>query len=139
MYSETLSIGDVAREAGVATSALRYYESIGLLPAPARKSGQRRYETSVLKTIGFIQLAQHAGFTMLEIQTLLHGFPSETPPSTRWKELAEHKLLDIQNQLERILEMKRTLEEGLKCGCLTIAECSPICNQESRVSMQMSP
>lgn len=135
----TLSIGEVAREAGIATSALRYYESIGLLSAPARKSGQRRYDASVIKTIGFIQLAQHAGFTMLEIQTLLHGFSTDTPPSTRWKELAEHKLLDIQNQLERILEMKRTLEVGLKCGCLTIDECSPICNQESRVPMQMSP
>jgi MerR family transcriptional regulator, redox-sensitive transcriptional activator SoxR len=123
----TLSIGEVAREAGIASSALRYYESIGLLPVPSRKSGQRRYDASIIKTIGFIQLAQHAGFSMLEIQTLLHGFPTQTPPSTRWKELAEHKLNDIQNQLERILEMKRTLEEGLKCGCLTIDECSPIC------------
>jgi MerR family transcriptional regulator, redox-sensitive transcriptional activator SoxR len=123
----TLSIGEVAREAGIASSTLRYYESIGLLPVPSRKSGQRRYDASIIKTIGFIQLAQHAGFSMLEIQTLLHGFPTQTPPSTRWKELAEHKLNDIQNQLERILEMKRTLEEGLKCGCLTIDECSPIC------------
>ena len=135
----SLSIGEVAREAGIATSALRYYESIGLLPAPARKSGQRRYDAGIIKTIGFIQLAQHAGFSMLEIQTLLHGFPTQTSPSARWKELAEHKLKDIQNQLERILEMKRTLEEGLKCGCLTIEECSPLCNQESRVSIQMSP
>jgi MerR family transcriptional regulator, redox-sensitive transcriptional activator SoxR len=123
----TLSIGEVAREAGIASSTLRYYESIGLLPVPSRKSGQRRYDASIIKTIGFIQLAQHAGFSMLEIQTLLHGFPTQTPPSTRWKELAEHKLNDIQNQLERILEMKRTLEKGLKCGCLTIDECSPIC------------
>ncbi len=122
-----LSIGDVARAAGIATSAVRYYESIGLLPAPARQGGQRRYETSVIKTIGFIQLAQHAGFSMLEIETLLHGFPTQTSPSARWKELAEHKLLEIQIQLERILEMKRTLEEGLKCGCLTIDECSPNC------------
>jgi MerR family transcriptional regulator, redox-sensitive transcriptional activator SoxR len=134
----TLSIGEVAREAGIATSALRYYESIGLLPEPSRQSGQRRYDPSTIRTVGFIKLAQHAGFSMLEIQTLLHGFPTETPPSARWKELAEHKLLEIQSQLERILEMKRTLEEGLKCGCLTIDECSPLCNQETRVSMQMS-
>lgn len=139
MDSETLSIGDVAREAGIATSAVRYYESIGLLPAPSRQSGQRRYDPSTIRTIGFIKLAQHAGFTMLEIQTLLHGFPTETSPSARWKELAEHKLLEIQTQLEHILEMKRTLENGLKCGCLTIDECSPLCNTESRVSMQMSP
>jgi MerR family redox-sensitive transcriptional activator SoxR len=130
----TLSIGEVARETGIATSAVRYYESIGLLPAPARQSGQRRYNASVIKTIGFIQLAQHAGFTMFEIQTLLHGFPIETPPSTRWKELAEHKLQDIQSQLERILEMKQTLEEGLKCGCLTIDECSPICTPTPRLT-----
>jgi MerR family transcriptional regulator, redox-sensitive transcriptional activator SoxR len=134
----TLSIGEVARASGIATSAMRYYESIGLIAAPARKSGQRRYDASVIKTIGFIHLAQHAGFTMLEIQTLLHGFPTQTPPSARWKQLAEHKLLDIQDQLERILEMKRTLEEGLKCGCLTISECSPICTSTPALARNSS-
>ena len=125
-----LSIGEIAREAGVATSALRYYESIGLLPAAKRQSGQRRYDSSTVRTVGFIKLAQHAGFTMTEIQTLLHGFPTNTSPSKRWKELATNKLLEINLQLERVLAMKRTLEEGLKCGCMTIEECSPICLRE---------
>jgi MerR family redox-sensitive transcriptional activator SoxR len=125
--NSNLSIGQIAREAGVATSTLRYYESIGLLPKVMRQSGQRRYDSSIIGTVGFIKLAQHAGFTMTEIQTLLHGFPTNTSPSKRWKELAENKLLEIELQLERVLAMKRRLEEGLKCGCLTIEECSPIC------------
>jgi MerR family transcriptional regulator, redox-sensitive transcriptional activator SoxR len=125
-----LSIGQIAQAAGVATSTLRYYESMGLLPKVERQSGQRRYDSSTIRNIGFIKLAQNAGFSIQEILVLLHGFPTETPPSKRWKELAEHKLVELDTQLERILEMKQTLEAGLKCGCLTIDECSPICTPQ---------
>ena len=125
-----LSIGQIAQAAGVTTSTLRYYESMGLIPKVERQSGQRRYDSSTIRNIGFIKLAQNAGFSIQEILVLLHGFPTETSPSKRWKELAAHKLVELDTQLERILEMKHTLEAGLKCGCLTIDECSPVCTPQ---------
>jgi MerR family transcriptional regulator, redox-sensitive transcriptional activator SoxR len=127
--SATLTIGEIARRTGVATSTLRYYESIGLLPKAVRQSGQRRYDPTTIRAVGFIKLAQHAGFSVNEIGTLLHGFPTDTPPSVRWQELAQNKLKEIETQMARVLEMKRVLEEGLSCGCITIEECSPLCAQ----------
>ena len=69
---EDLAIGEVARRAGIRPSALRYYESISLLPQPKRVGGRRRYDESTVLMLKVIQLAQQAGFTVAEIQTLLH-------------------------------------------------------------------
>jgi MerR family redox-sensitive transcriptional activator SoxR len=120
---EELTIGEVARRAGMRTSALRYYESIGLLPAPRRVNGRRRYDASVIELLGVIHLAQQAGFTMAEIQTLFHGFGFETPPVERWRPLAERKLGEVQALIARAQHMQRILEDLLRCGCLRLEEC----------------
>ena len=64
---EELTIGEVARRAGIRTSALRFYESIGLMPLPKRVSGRRRYEENTVQMLKIVQLAQDAGFTIAEI------------------------------------------------------------------------
>jgi MerR family redox-sensitive transcriptional activator SoxR len=121
---EDLTIGEVARRAGVRTSALRYYESIGLLPAPRRVSGRRRYDSAAVQMLGVIHLAQQAGFTIAEIQTLFHGFAAGTPPAERWRPLAEHKLGEIDALIDRAQHMRRLLETLLQCGCVSLEECS---------------
>jgi len=70
---EELSIGEVARQAGIRASAIRYYEQAGLLPAPRRRGGQRRYEPDVVDRLALIAFAQQAGFTISEIRTLFRG------------------------------------------------------------------
>ncbi len=120
---EEMNIGHIARQAGIRPSALRYYESIGLLPAPARASGRRRYDSAVLQRLDIIHLAKQAGFTVEEIKTLLHGFEVETPPSARWRSLAERKLIEVDTLIRRAQDMKRILEEGLNCGCLSFDDC----------------
>ena len=67
-----LTISEVARQAGIRASAIRYYESVGLLPMPQRVSGQRRYHAEILRRLAFIQAAQAVGFSVAEMQTLLH-------------------------------------------------------------------
>ncbi len=119
-----LTIGQVARAAGVATSAIRYYESAGLLPEAARANGRRRYDTSTLQRLGVIQHAQHAGFTLAEIRELFFGFAVGTPPALRWRTLAERKLDELSAQMARIQAMRGLLAEGLRCGCLTIEQCT---------------
>jgi MerR family transcriptional regulator, redox-sensitive transcriptional activator SoxR len=121
---EHLTIGEVARRAGIRTSAIRFYESVDLLPPAARASGQRRYDTAVLDQLAVIRLAQEAGFTVAEIRQMLTGFDPETPPSTRWRSLAERKLSEIDRLIARAQAMKRLLEEGLRCGCLAWEECA---------------
>ncbi len=95
-----LTLGEVARRAGVRTSTLRYYESIGVLSEPERVSGQRRYGPEVLEVVEFVRVAQQAGFKMAEIRTLLHGFSADTPPSVRWRALAREKLPEVEALIE---------------------------------------
>lgn len=120
---EELVIGEVARRAGIRPSALRYYERIGLMPAPKRVSGRRRYDESTVQMLKVVQLAQHAGFTVNEIQTLLHGFAPDTPPAVRWHELAHQKLSELEVLTVRIQQMQRVLQTGLNCGCMRLEDC----------------
>src|ERR671916_603130 len=128
----SMSIGEVARRAGVRPSALRYYESVGLLPAPERTNGRRRYDGEVLREVldrlAVVRVAQQAGFTISEIRTLLDGFSEDMPPSERWRLLAEEKLPEVEKLVERALDMKHLLERGLRCECLRLEECSLVGN-----------
>jgi MerR family redox-sensitive transcriptional activator SoxR len=120
---EALGIGEVARQAGVRPSAIRYYESIGLLPPPARVSGRRRYTSAAVQMLAVIQLAQQAGFTMAEIGELFHGFSEQTPAGERWHQLAARKLHDVERMLQRAQAMKQLLESLLECGCVRLEDC----------------
>src|ERR1700727_2503098 len=86
-----LTIGEVAREAGVAATTLRYYEQIGLLPPPARLAGRRRYDGSILGRVEVIRLCQSAGFALEEIQLL---FADDAPGRPASRALAEAKLAE---------------------------------------------
>jgi MerR family transcriptional regulator, redox-sensitive transcriptional activator SoxR len=123
-FMKPLSIGEVAKRTGVRTSALRYYEEAGILPAPARVSGRRRYDADTIHRIDVLRFAQQAGFTLEEIKTLFHGFGAETPLSTRWRSLAHAKLRELDLHAKRIRRMRRALELGLKCGCIRIEDCT---------------
>ena len=119
-----LTIGEVARQAGLHTSAIRYYEEIGVLPSPERVyGGHRRYSARVFQQLAFIHLAQQAGFSMAEIQTLVSGFDESAPLGVRWRTLAEEKLAELDVLITRAQGMKRVLEEGLRCQCLHLDEC----------------
>jgi MerR family redox-sensitive transcriptional activator SoxR len=123
---DNMAIGEVARRAGIATSAVRYYERIGLLPPTKRLNKHRRYDESVLQWLALIQFAQQAGFTLDEIQVLFSGFEPNTPPAERWQTLARAKLIQIDAMIERAHTMKHMLEHGLRCECLSLDECAVI-------------
>jgi MerR family transcriptional regulator, redox-sensitive transcriptional activator SoxR len=119
-----LTIGEVARRAGVATSSIRYYERIGLLPEPDRMGGQRRYETEVLGKLGFIGVAQSAGFKLREIKELIEGVDDGNGLGTQMRSLSSRKLDEVEALLERTKAMKGWLEVAKECGCATPAECA---------------
>jgi len=132
--AEAMTIGEVAAKAGIRPSALRYYESVGVLPRPQRVNGRRRYDgemfRGVLDRLAVVSIAQQAGFSVAEIRTLLDGFSDETPPSERWRVMAHEKLPEVEILIERAQGMKRVLERGLGCECLSIADCALL--EESR-------
>jgi MerR family transcriptional regulator, redox-sensitive transcriptional activator SoxR len=123
---DELAIGEVARRTGLQPSALRYYESIGLLPPPERSSGRRIYRQDTLGRIRLIQVAKRAGFTMAEIQALFHDFAPDTPPAVRWQALATGKLAELEQLAAAIEQMRVILHRGLECGCLRLDDCAAL-------------
>ena len=119
-----LTIGEVARRAGVATSSIRYYESIGLLPEPDRLHGQRRYDGDVLGRLAFIGVAQSAGFKLSEIKELVGGVDDGDALSQHIRSLSTRKLDEVEALLERTRAMKGWLEVAQTCGCASPAECT---------------
>jgi MerR family transcriptional regulator, redox-sensitive transcriptional activator SoxR len=130
-----LLIGEVARRAEIAASAVRYYEQVGVLPEARRVNGRRLYDEQVFGRLAVIALLQQAGFTVAEMRTFLHDFPAGTPPSDRWRALAEKKLPEVEARIARAETMKQILQDGLLCRCPTIEECARLmqghCGNES--------
>jgi len=119
-----LTIGEVVRRAGVATSSIRYYERIGLLPEPERLGDQRRYDADVLGKLGFIGVAQSAGFKLREIKELISGVDGADGLAEPMRSLSTRKLGEVEALLERTKVMKGWLEVAKECGCATPAECA---------------
>lgn len=118
-----LTISQVARQAGLRSSAIRYYERVGVLRPAQRISGRRRYGTGGLYRLIVIQRARQTGFSLPEIKQLFYGFRAGTPPSARWQKLRRKKLEELDRMLEHIQSMRRLVEQQGKCGCKALEEC----------------
>lgn len=116
-----MRIGDVAQQAGVRTSLVRYYEEVGVLPPPRRVSGQRRYDESVLRRLAVIDVAQRAGFSLDEVRELLDA--GADPLSDRLRGLAERKLPAIEALIDRAERVRAWLDTARSCDCASIDEC----------------
>jgi MerR family transcriptional regulator, redox-sensitive transcriptional activator SoxR len=117
-----LTIGEVATAAGVRTSRIRYYESVGVLPQPERVSGRRRYTTRTIDQLATIAIAQQVGFTLDEIRDLLT--PGRGPAHERLRKLAQRKLPEVDEVIERAVAIKHWLEMTSACECESLEVCS---------------
>lgn len=116
-----MRIGEVAEQAGLRKSAIRYYEQIGLLPEPDRVSGQRLYEPTVLRRLALIDVSQRAGLSLDEIGELLEA--GTNPISGQMQELAARKLPEVEALIARAEAMRDWLKTAEGCGCESIDEC----------------
>ena len=96
-----MKIGDLASRTGLRPSAIRYYESVGLLAAPHRCGGQRRYPDNAVYRVLLIRFARNMGFTLGEIKLFLSGLRENTPVGPRWKKLAHQKIKEVEEAVER--------------------------------------
>jgi MerR family redox-sensitive transcriptional activator SoxR len=120
MSDRLLTIGELARRAGVATSALRYYEELSLLPTPARISGQRRYPESAVGLVGLILLLRDVGFSLAEQKALLASRPVALDD---WQRLARRKLAELDDQIAKARTAREAIEHALRCPHDDIVEC----------------
>lgn len=118
-----MTIGEVARQAGLRASAIRYYEKSGLLPKPIRRGGQRRYESGILERLAVLERAKDCGFTLDEVRTLFNGFRGDVPLSKRWESMARRKIVELDALVERIALMRNLLERAQRCRCMNFEEC----------------
>ena len=119
-----MTIGELAASAGLAPSAIRFYEKTGLLKAPPRANGRRVYREDSVHQLVIICFAKATGFSLIEIRLLLHGFPPKTTASARWKKMARGKLVELEAMLTKAQAMKRVLESMMSCRCRTLQQCA---------------
>jgi MerR family transcriptional regulator, redox-sensitive transcriptional activator SoxR len=123
MSTELLTIGQVAKRAGLNTSHIRFYESVGVLPEPERVSGQRRYREDVLHRLSIIDVAQRAGLTLEEIAPLTGPGNRSADASAHIRALADEKLPRIEALITRAEAVKHWLEVAQHCDCSSVDVC----------------
>lgn len=120
-----LSIGELAARAGVATSALRFYESEGLITADRSEGGQRRYERDVLRRIAFVRAAQRVGLSLDEIRTALGTLPDNRTPTARdWERLSRRWRPLLDARISELQRLRDKLDHCIGCGCLSLKTCA---------------
>jgi MerR family redox-sensitive transcriptional activator SoxR len=132
--SELLTIGEVARRSGVASSALRFYEERGLIASERAGSGHRRFRRPVLRRIAFIVFAQRVGLTLEEIRAALARLPPDRAPTRDdWERLSSDWSDRIDRRIAELERLKAGLTECIGCGCLSLDRCK-LANPGDRVA-----
>ncbi len=122
---DLLTIGQLADRAGLATSALRYYEAEGLIgPAQRNSGGHRRYTRDTLRRIAFIRSAQRVGLTLDEIRQALATLPDRrTPTPEDWSALSVVWRARLDERIELLAALRDDLDSCIGCGCLSLDRC----------------
>jgi MerR family redox-sensitive transcriptional activator SoxR len=120
----TLTIGQLAHRFELKTSAIRYYERVGVLPEPARESGQRRYGADAIKRLEVLEVAKRAGFSLDEARVLLQGADAGSPAFESLRELAARKLPEVDALIVRAQAMRAWLLTATDCSCTTLDVCA---------------
>jgi MerR family redox-sensitive transcriptional activator SoxR len=120
-----LAIGQLSARSGIAPSALRYYESMGLIHATRTSGGQRRYRRDVLRRLSFVRVAQHVGLTLEEIGEALASLPERRTPNARdWERLASAWRPRVDARIAMLERLRDRLTGCIGCGCLSLSFCS---------------
>ncbi len=120
----SLTIGQLAAQAGCRTSTLRYYESLGLLPRVERINGRRSYDAAHGQRLTLIRSARAAGFSLREIARFLDGFSPATTASDRWQVLVAAKLIETEQELIDLQQRRDRLRSLQACLCVGVDECA---------------
>jgi MerR family redox-sensitive transcriptional activator SoxR len=123
-HSDLLTIGEMARRAGVATSTLRFYEEEGLIASERTEGNQRRFHRSELRRIAVIRAAQSFGLTLAEIRDALATLPGgRTPTRKDWERLSRSWRVRIDEQIEALQRLRDEVSSCIGCGCLSLESC----------------
>jgi MerR family redox-sensitive transcriptional activator SoxR len=119
-----LTVSEVAARAGVAPSALRFYERQGLIESERTAGNQRRYHRDVLRRLAFIHVGQRVGLSLQEVSEALRTLPAQRTPNQRdWERLSSRWHAELDERVRLLVALRDELSECIGCGCLTLKRC----------------
>jgi MerR family redox-sensitive transcriptional activator SoxR len=122
--AKLFTVGEIATRAGVATSALRFYEDEGLIHSERNAAGHRRYHSDVLRRVAFIRTAQLVGLSLADIREALASLPEARTPTARdWDRLARTWRPRLDDRIAVLTRLRDQLDECIGCGCLSLTSC----------------
>ncbi len=128
-----ITISELAKRSGVAASALRYYESLGLIAAERTPGNQRRYRRSVLRRVALIRVAQSMGVTLQQIHRALATLPDRRDPTPAdWARLSRRWHSDLSERIGTLERLRDQLSSCIGCGCLSLERCA-LYNADDRI------
>lgn len=120
-----IPIGEVSERTGLSVSAIRYYESEGLVTPIRNSGGQRRFLRSDIRRLSFVLIAQRLGFTISEIRSRLESLPDQRTPTQRdWNRLSKNFRTELQTRIDMMERMRDRLDGCIGCGCLSLKNCA---------------
>lgn len=128
--SDLLSIGDVSARTGVAVSALRYYEELGLIASARTAGNQRRYARHVLRRVSLIAVAKNLGIPLTDVQDAFSSVPVDSTPSHEdWQRASRAWKRQLDARRRRLERLEQELTGCIGCGCLSMKAC-PVLNPD---------
>ncbi len=120
-----ITIGELSERSGVPTSAIRYYEDLGLVTSRRTTGNQRRYERATLRRLAFVRTAQRVGLSLEEIDDALATLPSNrTPTKADWTRLSRGWRPRLDARIRQLERLRDTLDSCIGCGCLSLRRCA---------------
>lgn len=124
MYTQELSPGELAQRAGVAVSALHFYEREGLITSCRTSGNQRRYTRETLRRIAFIRMSQRLGIPLARVRDALGTLPADRVPTSKdWARLSAGWRQDLDERILHLQRLRDNLAECIGCGCLSLKSC----------------
>ncbi len=122
---EWLTIGELAKRSGVATSALRFYETKGLIESKRTDGNQRRYPRATLRRVALVRAGQEVGLSLAELAEALENLPHDkTPTKEDWSRLSRSWRARLDRQIEELTGLRDELTDCIGCGCLSLKSCA---------------
>ncbi|MEP2781056.1 MAG: redox-sensitive transcriptional activator SoxR [Pseudoruegeria sp.] len=124
LQTRGLTIGQISERTGLATSAIRFYDSQGVVHPFRTDGGQRRYERADIRRLSFVMIAQSMGFSIAQIKEALLKLPeNRTPTKADWEKLSRSFRKDLDARIEQMEALREKLDGCIGCGCLSLSKC----------------
>lgn len=134
--TDLLSIGQLAERTGLSVSAIRFYETKGLVAPLRNAGGQRRFHRSDIRRLSFVMIAQQLGLPIREIVTTLQNLPEgRTPTQKDWTKISQEVRDELDKRIEALTRTRKNLDGCIGCGCLSLKKCM-LYNPDDQVSKQ---